>query len=37
MFEEVMPGLYRIIIPLPNSPLKDIDSTEQDIVTFSTH
>ncbi|MGD0279903.1 MAG: MBL fold metallo-hydrolase, partial [Smithella sp.] len=24
--EEIMPGLYRIIIPLPNSPLKDLNS-----------
>jgi len=26
MFEEIMPRLYRIIIPLPNSPLKDLNS-----------
>jgi glyoxylase-like metal-dependent hydrolase (beta-lactamase superfamily II) len=26
MFEEIMPHLYRIIIPLPNSPLKDLNS-----------
>lgn len=24
--EEIMPGLFRIIIPLPNSPLKDLNS-----------
>ena len=24
--DEIMPGLYRIIIPLPNSPLKDLNS-----------
>ena len=24
MFEEIMPHLYRIIIPLPNSPLKEL-------------
>jgi len=26
MFDEIMPHLYRIIIPLPNSPLKDLNS-----------
>jgi len=26
MFEEIMPQLYRIIIPLPNSPLKELNS-----------
>ena len=26
MFEEIMPRLYRIIIPLPNSPLKELNS-----------
>jgi len=26
MPEEILPGLYRIIIPLPNSPLKDLNS-----------
>jgi len=26
MFEEIMPLLYRIIIPLPNSPLKELNS-----------
>lgn len=26
MFEEIMPNLFRIIIPLPNSPLKDLNS-----------
>jgi glyoxylase-like metal-dependent hydrolase (beta-lactamase superfamily II) len=26
MFEEIMPHLYRIIIPLPNSPLKELNS-----------
>lgn len=26
MFDEIMPNLYRIIIPLPNSPLKDLNS-----------
>jgi len=26
MAEEIMPGLFRIIIPLPNSPLKDLNS-----------
>lgn len=26
MFDEIMPGLNRIIIPLPNSPLKDLNS-----------
>lgn len=26
MFEKIMPNLYRIIIPLPNSPLKDLNS-----------
>lgn len=26
MFEEIMPNLYRIVIPLPNSPLKDLNS-----------
>jgi glyoxylase-like metal-dependent hydrolase (beta-lactamase superfamily II) len=26
MFDEIMPGLHRIIIPLPNSPLKDLNS-----------
>jgi len=26
MFVEIMPHLYRIIIPLPNSPLKDLNS-----------
>jgi len=26
MFEEISPNLYRIIIPLPNSPLKDLNS-----------
>jgi glyoxylase-like metal-dependent hydrolase (beta-lactamase superfamily II) len=26
MIEEIMPRLYRIIIPLPNSPLKDLNS-----------
>jgi glyoxylase-like metal-dependent hydrolase (beta-lactamase superfamily II) len=26
MFDEIMPRLYRIIIPLPNSPLKDLNS-----------
>ena len=26
VFEEIMPRLYRIIIPLPNSPLKELNS-----------
>lgn len=26
MFEQILPDLYRIIIPLPNSPLKDLNS-----------
>lgn len=26
MFDEIIPNLYRIIIPLPNSPLKDLNS-----------
>ncbi len=26
MFEKILPDLYRIIIPLPNSPLKDLNS-----------
>ena len=26
MFEQILPNLYRIIIPLPNSPLKDLNS-----------
>ncbi|MBN1470830.1 MAG: MBL fold metallo-hydrolase [Syntrophaceae bacterium] len=26
MFDEIMPHLYRIIIPLPNSPLKELNS-----------
>ncbi|MFA5322259.1 MAG: MBL fold metallo-hydrolase [Smithella sp.] len=26
MYEEIMPKLYRIIIPLPNSPLRDLNS-----------
>ena len=26
MFDQILPNLYRIIIPLPNSPLKDLNS-----------
>ena len=26
MYEQILPNLYRIIIPLPNSPLKDLNS-----------
>ncbi|MDI6742525.1 MAG: MBL fold metallo-hydrolase [Smithella sp.] len=26
MYEQILPDLYRIIIPLPNSPLKDLNS-----------
>lgn len=26
MAEEILPGLYRIVVPLPNSPLKDLNS-----------